>query len=176
MKIAQKTLDEISKEIYYNAPDFFRNPEAVKQFVSVEDLLNAPEFKSCRPFKNSLPIDRIYNPFLNFIIKKIYNLDDIEKQKIIKNIIKKNIKNILNEKLNNDIREAMKGDTSNILNKMEELVNKYKKTNEETLVLSIYEECKHCLNSNININNFIIEPIDSIFEATKKINFTNKSN
>lgn len=176
MKIAQKILDEISKEIYYNATDFFKNPEAVKTFVSVEELLNAPEFESCRPFKNNLSVDRIYNPFLNFIIKKIYNLDNIEKQKIIKNIIQKNIKNILNEKMNTDIREAMKVDTSNILNKMEELVDKYKKINQEALILSIYEECKHCLNSNININNFIIEPIDEIFEATKKINFTNKSN
>lgn len=176
MKIAQKILDEISKEIYYNAPDFFRNPETVKTLVSVEELLNAPEFESCRPFKNNLSVDRIYNPFLNFIIKKIYNLDNIEKQKIIKNIIHKNIKNILNEKLNNDIREIMKGDTSNLLSKIEALVNTYKAKDKEAIVLSIYEECKHCLNSNININNFIIEPIDEIFEATKKIDFTNKGN
>jgi len=172
--ISKKLLVELTDTLQENATDFFHKKELIGYFVSYEDLLNEPEFEKFRPFNKKTSSDKMFQTFIEFVIKKIQNLPTIEQKSLIYKIVEKNTQFIINEKFSVEVRKILNGNTNNLLSKIEKVVLDYKNIEgNENHIKNIQDEITESvlktLNDKTNVNNLIFETVDYLINVRKNI-------
>lgn len=172
--ISKKLLVELTDTLQENATDFFHKKELIGYFVSYEDLLNEPEFEKFRPFNKKTSSDKMFQTFIEFVIKKIQNLPTIEQKSLIYKIVEKNTQVIINEKFSVEVRKILNGNTNNLLSKIEKVVLDYKniegnENNIKNIQDEITDNVLKTLNDKTNVNNLIFETVDYLFNVRKNI-------
>lgn len=172
--ISKKLLVELTDTLQENATDFFHKKELIGYFVSYEDLLNEPEFEKFRPFNKKTSSDKMFQTFIEFVIKKIQNLPTIEQKSLIHKIVEKNTQIIINEKFSVEVRKILNGNTNNLLSKIEKVVLDYKniegsENNIKNIQNEITESVLKTLNDKTNVNNLIFETVDYLINVRKNI-------
>jgi len=172
--ISKKLLVELTDTLQENATDFFHKKELIGYFVSYEDLLNEPEFEKFRPFNKKTSSDKMFQTFIEFVIKKIQNLPTIEQKSLIYKIVEKNTQFIINEKFSVEVRKILNGNTNNLLSKIEKVVLDYKniegsENNIKNIQNEITESVLKTLNDKTNVNNLIFETVDYLINVRKNI-------
>lgn len=174
IEISKKLLVELTKNLQENATDFFHKKELIGYLVSYEDLLSEPEFEKFRPFNKKTSSDKMFQTFIEFVIKKIQNLPTIEQKSLIYKIVEQNTQVIINEKFSVEVRKTLNGNTNNLLSKIEKVVLEYKniegsENNIKNIQNEITESVLKTLNDKTNVNNLIFETVDYLINVRKNI-------
>lgn len=99
INISKKLSVELTDTLQENATDFFHKKELIGYFVSYEDLLNEPEFEKFRPFNKKTSSDKMFQTFIEFVIKKFKISQQLNKSLLYIKLLKKILKSLLTKNL-----------------------------------------------------------------------------